>query len=72
MKSLRITLPLAVAVILVVATEFFHLSGAPLVISWVVGFLFSMITTTVIEVRLRMKKFVEEQKKEAAKKREGQ
>ncbi|KAF0361976.1 AbrB protein [Pediococcus acidilactici] len=69
MKSLRITLPLAVAVILVVATKFFHLSGAPLVISWVVGFLFSMITTTVIEVRLRMKKFVEEQKKEAAKKR---
>ncbi len=62
MKSLRITLPLAVAVILVVATEFFHLSGAPLVISWVVGFLFSMITTTVIEVRLRMKKFVEEKK----------
>lgn len=72
MKSLRITLPLAVAVILVVATELFHLSGAPLVISWVVGFLFSMITTTVIEVRLRMKKFVEEQKKEAAKKREEQ
>lgn len=33
----------------------FHLSGAPLVISWVVGFLFSMITTTIIEVRLRMK-----------------
>lgn len=64
MKSLRITLPLVVAVILVIATEFFHLSGAPLVISWVIGFLFSMIMTAIFEVKLRMKDFEKKQAEE--------
>ncbi|KRN94607.1 hypothetical protein [Pediococcus stilesii] len=69
MKSLRIVLPLVVAVILVVATELFHLSGAPLIIAWVVGFLFSMITTAIFEVKLRMKDF---RKKQEAEKKQGE
>jgi uncharacterized membrane protein YciS (DUF1049 family) len=40
------------------------MSGAPLVIMWVIGFLFSMIVTAVIEIRTRMQEFAKQQKEE--------
>ncbi len=64
MKTLKIGIPLIVAVILVLVTEFTHMSGAPLVIMWVIGFLFSMIVTAVIEIRTRMQEFAKQQKEE--------
>ncbi|MBF7110079.1 AbrB protein [Pediococcus pentosaceus] len=64
MKTLKIGIPLIVAVILVLVTEFTHMSGVPLVIMWVIGFLFSMIVTAVIEIRTRMQEFAKQQKEE--------
>lgn len=64
MKTLKIGIPLIVAVILVLVTEFTRMSGAPLVIMWVIGFLFSMIVTAVIEIRTRMQEFAKQQKEE--------
>lgn len=64
MKALKIIIPLIVAVVLVLITEFMQISGAPLVIMWIVGFLFSMIVSAVIEIRTRMQDFSKKQEEE--------
>ncbi|WP_353989160.1 AbrB protein [Pediococcus argentinicus] len=54
MKALRIIIPLIIAALLVFLTEFEHLTGVPLILAWVVGFLLAMGLTAYIEVKIRM------------------
>ncbi|AEV95439.1 hypothetical protein [Pediococcus claussenii] len=54
MKILRIVVPLIIAVVLVLWTEFGKLSGVALYLTWGIGLVLAMALSTYFEVKSRM------------------